>query len=108
MKSVVAVATRWNGLMAARNDRLYSDWAIPPGESLEEEIEVRGISPEELAGLCGVPVENLKQVFRGSREITPELAASLGKILGIGAYIWIALEKDYQETLERIGEARPA
>ena len=58
---------------------------FPPGESLEEEIEVRGISPEELAGLCGVPVENLKQVFRGSREIMPELAARLEKVLGIKA-----------------------
>ena len=94
--------------MTTKGNRLFSDMAIPPGESLEEEIEVQGISPEELAGLCGVPVENLKQVFRGSREITPDLAARLEKVLGIKASFWINLEGIYQETLARTGEVRPA
>ena len=94
--------------MMTKSNRRYSNVAIPPGEGLQEETEFRGISAAELAELCGEPVENIRQVFRGSREITPELAESLEKVLGIGAYIWLALEKDYQETLERIGETRPA
>ena len=58
--------------------------------------------------LCGESVDNIRAVFRGSREINSELAESLEKILGIGAYIWLGLEEDYQETLKRIGESRPS
>ncbi len=50
----------------------------------------------------------MEEVFRGAREITPELAAKLEQALvGIGAYFWLGLEEDYQETLRRNGESRP-
>ena len=80
----------------------------PRGRGLQEETEFRGISAEQLAELCDEAVENIKQVFKGSREITPDLAESLERILGIKAYIWLGLEENYQETLERIGEVRPS
>ena len=94
--------------MSNKTNRLYSNYASPPGNFLQEETEFRGISAEELADLCGESVDNIRAVFRGSREINSELAESLEKILGIGAYIWLGLEEDYQETLKRIGESRPA
>ena len=93
--------------MTTRGKRIYSDWPIPPGEGLREEVEFRGISAQEMAGLCGVPVETLEAVYRGALEITPEIAEMLEKALGIGAYIWLGLEEDYQETLRRVGESRP-
>ena len=94
--------------MTTKSNKRYSNVAIPPGEGLQEETEFRGISAEELAELCGESVDNIRAVFRGSREINSELAESLEKILGIGAYIWLGLEEDYQETLKRIGESRPS
>ncbi len=93
--------------MTTKGKRIYSDWPIPPGEGLKEEVEFRGISAQEMAGLCGVPVETLEAVYRGAREITPDIAEKLENALGIGAYIWLGLEEDYQETLRRNGESRP-
>ena len=93
--------------MTTKGKRVYSDWPIPPGEGLQEEAEFRGISPQEMAALCGESVENIEAVYRGAREIAPDLADKLEKILGIGAYIWLGLEEDYQETLRRNGESRP-
>ena len=94
--------------MATKDNRLYSDLAIPPGNFLQEETDFRGISPEQLADLCGESVENIKAVFRGSREITPALAANLERALAIKASIWLTVEEDYQETLKRVGQTRPA
>ena len=93
--------------MTTRGKRIYSDWPIPPGEGLQEEAEFRGISAQEMAGLCGVSVETLEAVYRGAREITPDIAEKLENALGIGAYIWLGLEEDYKETLRRAGESRP-
>ena len=93
--------------MATKGKRIYSDWPIPPGEGLKEEAEFRGISTQEMATLCGESQENIEGIYRGAREIAPELADKLEKILGIGAYVWLGLEEDYQETLRRSGESRP-
>ena len=94
--------------MTTKKNRIYSDYASPPGEFLQEETEARGISAQELAECCGESVEFMNEVFRGSQEITPELAAKLGQALvGIGAYFWLNLEENYQETLRRNGESRP-
>ncbi|MDE2939914.1 MAG: hypothetical protein OXR67_13535 [Chloroflexota bacterium] len=93
--------------MTTKGKRVYSDWPIPPGEGLQEEAEFRGISPQEMATLCGESVENIEAVYRGALEIAPDLAEKLEKVLGIGAYIWLGLEADYQETLLRTGESRP-
>ena len=93
--------------MTTKGKRINSDWAIPPGEGLQEEAEFRGITTREMAELCGESVKNIEGVYRGAREITSELADKLEKILGIGAYVWLGLEEDYQETLRRNGESRP-
>ena len=72
--------------------------AIPPGVGLEEEIGARGISPEKLAELCGESVETIRQIFKGSQEITPGLAAKLEKaVVGIKASFWVNLEARYKE-----------
>ena len=93
--------------MTIKGKRIYSDWPIPPGEGLREEVEFRGISAQEMAALCSEPMENMEAVYRGAREITPALAEKLQEVLGIGAYIWLNLEADYQEILRRVGESRP-
>ena len=73
----------------------------------EETAEFRGISPQEVAALCDESVEIIEAVYRGAREITTPLAEKLQEALGIGAYFWLNLEADYQETLRRAGERRP-
>lgn len=94
--------------MTTKKNRIYSDYASPPGEFLQEESEARGISTKELADRCGESGDFMNEIFRGAQEITPELAAKLEQILvGIGAYFWLNLEADYQETLRRVGESRP-
>ncbi len=89
--------------MTTSSTRLYSNLAIPPGESLIEEIECRNITVAELAAALGLTDAALLEIFRGERAVTPEIAAGLEQVLdGIPADFWINLEQDYQETLARI------
>ena len=94
--------------MTTRKKLIYSNYASPPGGFLQEEAEARGILVQELADRCEKSVEEIKKVFRGAQEITPELATALEQaVTGIKASFWLNLEADYQETLRRNGESRP-
>ena len=89
----------------ATRERLYSDLAIPPGETLSEEIEARGMSQRELAERTGRPEQAISEIINGKKAITAETALQLEKVLGISAAAWVNLEADYRETLARIREA---
>ena len=81
---------------------MFSDLAIPPGEVLEEELEVRGITQEELAAKMGCSPQVIDEVIRAEKAITPEIASALGKALGGDPQFWTNFEEHYQMTLEHI------
>ena len=88
--------------MTTKTPRVYSDLAIPPGETLAEELEVRGMTQEELADNMGCSPQMVNEIIRAERAITPEIASALGKALGIETQFWTNLEDDYRMTLEHI------
>ena len=88
--------------MTTKSTPLFSDLAIPPGEVLEEELEERGMTQEELAVKIGCPPRVIDEIIRAERAITPEIAAGLGKALGIDGQFWLNFEEHYQLTLEHI------
>ena len=88
--------------MTTNTRRLFSDLAIPPGEVLEEELEERGMTQEELADKMGCSPQVIAEIVRAERAITPELAAGLGKVLGIDGQFWLNFEEHYQLTLEHM------
>ena len=85
--------------MTTKTPRVYSDLAIPPGETLAEELEVRGMTQRELAARLGRPAQVVNEIINGKKAITPDTAIGLAKVLGIEAQFWINLEADYQMTL---------
>ena len=87
--------------MTTRSLRLYSDLAIPPGETLAEEIEARGMTQKDLAMRLGRPAQVVNEIINAKKAITPETALGLETVLGISAGFWLNLEADYQLTLAR-------
>ena len=85
----------------ARGD-LYSALAIPPGETLSDEIAARGISRTELAARLGRPVQVVNEIVHGKKAITDHTAIGLEKVLGILAAFWVNLEQNYQMTKARL------
>ena len=77
---------------------LYSDLAIPPGETLSDEIAARGISRTELAARLRQPVQVVDEIMHGKKAITDHAAIGLEKVLGIPAAFWVNLEQNYRMT----------
>ena len=93
--------------MTTSNRNLFSNLAIPPGETLAEELEFRDIPPIEMADRLGLSGDVMFKIFTGEQVITPDIAAGLEKELGISAQLWLRLEARYRETLARIAANKP-
>ena len=83
---------------------VYSDLAIPPGETLADEIASRGMSQTELAARLGRPVQVVNEIIHGKKAITDNTALGLEKVLGIPAAFWVNLEQSYRMTRARLRE----
>ncbi len=86
------------------HSEIYSDLAIPPGETLADEIAARGMSQTDLAARLGRPVQVVNEIVRGKKSITDETAFDLEKVLDIPAMFWVNLEQNYRMTRARLRE----
>ncbi len=88
--------------METDTPRAWPDIAIPPGQTIEEEIAARGISKGELAMRMGRPPQAISEILSGNKEITPETAAALERVLGMSAQFWLNLEAAYRYNKARL------
>lgn len=77
------------------------DVVSPPGETLQEVLEARGMSQAELAERTGRPKKTINEIVKGKAAITPETAIQLERVLGIPAEFWNNRERQYRESLAR-------
>ena len=94
--------------MAATINQYRPDYAIPPGWILEEHLEAQGFSQAELARRCGRSAKLISEIVRGKAPVEPETALQFEKVLGLGANIWLGVEKKYRLHLARKAEAAAA
>jgi len=78
------------------------DYAVPPGETIQEMLEAKGILPARAAGELGYSVADFNQIIQGKRAITTSLAFGLQELLGIPMAFWRNLERNYRRNLERL------
>lgn len=86
----------------AATERVWPDVAIPPGEVLAETLEARGMTQAELARRMERPAQAVNEMVQGAKEITPETALQLERVLGVPAHIWTRLEADYRSVKARL------
>ena len=87
--------------MTTSNQESFSNWAIPPGETIAENIEFLGIPLHQLAESLSLPVEAVEELISGERAIIPDVAVGLEAALGIPAQFWLNLEAGYRATIAR-------
>jgi HTH-type transcriptional regulator/antitoxin HigA len=80
----------------------------PPGDTLAELIEERGIAQAELARRMGRPHNAVNEIILGNKEITEDTALELERVLGAPAHFWLAREARYREFLARQRDAERA
>lgn len=73
----------------------------PPGSTLLDLLEERGMAQNELADRTGLTPKTINQIVKAKAAITPDTALKLERSLGVPADFWLAREQHYQEWLAR-------
>ncbi|NCC31000.1 MAG: addiction module antidote protein, HigA family [Chloroflexia bacterium] len=85
--------------MASPTYTYQPDYVSPPGETLEELLDERGMSQAELAERTGRPKKTINEIVQGKTAITPETALQFERVLGTPASFWLTREQQYREFL---------
>ena len=94
--------------MSSAPYRYEPDYAVPPGEILEEHLDVRQLSQAEFARRCGRSPKMISEIIAGKAPVEPATALQFEKVLGVDAGIWMGIETDYRLHEERQAEVRKA
>lgn len=82
--------------MAKNGTSTYTpDYAIHPGEILEETLNSRGIKKTDFAARCGLTPKTVSLILAGKAPVSPENAINFESVLGISSIIWNNLNSNY-------------
>ncbi len=80
--------------------------AIPPGETIRENMEFLGMNQKELAARLDITPKHLSNIINGNAPITYDTALKLESVIGTDAQFWMNLETNYQLNKARIEEQK--
>lgn len=87
--------------MADRVNEFRPDSASPPGDTLAEVMQERGVSTAQLARKTGIPLRAIERILDGQAPITERVAGMLERELGPGARFWLRRQVQYEEAVRR-------
>lgn len=90
---------------AAKNSFL-PDYAVHPGEILQEELEVAGMQQAELADRLGVARKTVNEIIKGKAPITADMALKLERVFHLPAHVWSNLQRNYEDHRARLDEEK--
>lgn len=76
--------------------------ATPPGATIKEQLNDRGMSQKEFSARMDMPEKHISRLINGDVQLTPEVAVRLETVLGVPAKFWSNLETIYREKLVRV------
>ncbi len=86
--------------------RYSPDYAVPPGETLAEVLQERGMSQAELARRADISAKHVNQIVQADAPISPEIALKLERVTQVPAGLWTQLEAQYQQQQSAKAEAQ--
>lgn len=81
-----------------------SNYAVAPGEYLEEWINEHGLSQQRVAEQLGCSRKQVNEIVNGHAPITGDTAFRLERVVGIPADSWLRYEAAYRADLARIAD----
>lgn len=81
-----------------------TNYAVAPGEYLEEWIDARGFSQQHVADLLGCSRKQVNEIVNGRAPVTSDTAIRLERVVGIPADTWLRYEVAYRADLARIAD----
>ena len=94
--------------MSTRSGPRYAyepDTVFPPGDTLAEWLDERGMTQAELAARTGLSTKHINQIVKGVAPVTPETALGLESVTRVSAHLWSSLEVSYRSHLTRCAES---
>jgi len=91
--------------MTKKNKLLYNpDRVTPPGGSLLDLLDERGMTQVDLAERMGRPIKTINEIINGKAAITSDTALELERVVGVPADFWMRREARYRAYLSRLKE----
>ncbi len=81
------------------------DYAVAPGEHIQEWLDDQGINAAELARRLDVTPKHVSELLSGKAPLSATVALGLERVTGIPARIWNRFEAGYREDMARLAEA---
>lgn len=78
--------------------------AVPPGETIKELLDDRGMSQKELSVRLDMSEKHVSKLVNGEVQLTMDMARRLEMVLGPSAQFWCKLEAFYREDLAKAFE----
>ncbi len=82
------------------------DYLAPPGDTLKETLEERGLSQADLSLRTGLAEKTISQIVNGIAPISYETAEKLELVTGVPAGFWNRRELRYREGIARRDEVQ--
>ena len=73
--------------------------ATPPGATIKEQLNDRGMCQKEFAARMDMSEKHISKLIHGDVQLTPETAVRLEMVLGVPAKFWNNLEAIYREKI---------
>lgn len=80
------------------------DYAVSPGDHIEEWLDDQGINAAELARRLDVTPKHVSELLSGKAPLSATVSLGLERVTGIPARIWNRFEAGYREDLARLAE----
>lgn len=85
-------------------EKSRSHIAIPPGATIKEQINDRGMSQKEFAIRMGMSEKHISKLINGEVQLTVDMARRLELVLGAPLQFWCNLETIYREKVAKVAE----
>lgn len=92
--------------MSTVANQFEPDYAISPGEILEETLDARGMKKAEFAERCGRSEKMISQIISGQAPVTAETAIQFERVLGVSASVWNNMEANYRLAVAKKEQQR--
>ncbi len=73
--------------------------ATPPGVTIREQLNDRGMNQKEFAARMDMSEKHISKLINGDVQLTPDVAVRLEMVLGVPASFWNNLEAIYREKI---------
>ncbi len=88
----------------AQDTHFQPDWAVHPGEMLEEYLETIGLSQAEFARRADLTPKLVNTIIKGHNPVEADTAVALERVTGTKAYIWTGVQKEWELFRSRVAE----